>query len=155
MPKAKKAKHIPVPRHWSKDIKNERKNIIKAIIKGRKAGLTWNKVSQDIYNRGNIYISPSALQQRWTHYFHHVNKPVVTELVPVGGPPSSYTVGGGIQPKTSDHLALVKMVKGIKAKVNELDEQFTKAFAGVIKLEKVIKNLRNEVNSLREACEII
>ena len=172
----KKTKHVPVRRHWTQD--NERENVMKAIIKGRKAGLTWSEVSQDIYNRGNIYISPSALQQRWTHFVngrkvsgtHYMSKnEEVVKVVKVAKARKTKTSPDHLPlpnitdhlplPNITDHLSLAKIIESmiegkvaaaianVKTKVNELDEQFTKVFSGIIKLEKIINNLRDEVNS--------
>lgn len=182
----KKTKHVPVRRHWTQD--NERENVMEAIIKGRKAGLTWSEVSQDIYNRGNIYISPSALQQRWTHFVngrkvsgtHYMSKnEEVVKVVKVAKARKTKTSPDqGLLaelrtlklplpnitdhlplPNITDHLSLAKIIESmiegkvaaaianVKTKVNELDEQFTKVFSGIIKLEKIINNLRDEVNS--------
>jgi len=173
----KKTKHVPVRRHWTQD--NERENVMEAIIKGRKAGLTWSEVSQDIYNRGNIYISPSALQQRWTHFVngrkvsgtHYMSKnEEVVKVVKVAKVakarkttpdhlPLPNITDHLPLPNITDHLSLAKIIESmiegkvaaaianVKTKVNELDEQFTKVFSGIIKLEKIINNLRDEVNS--------
>jgi hypothetical protein len=168
MPKAKK-KHVK--RHWTQD--SERKNVMQVILKGRKAGLTWNEVSQVVYDKGDIYISPAALQQRWAYHNNNdkkeknvkkylPKKKVLADLKNVGDKIVGLAPDIKVEKTTKttpDHFALAKMIEGmiedkvaavlvnVKTKVNELDEQFTKAFSGIIKLEKVIKVLRDEVNS--------
>ena len=156
----KKTKHVR--RHWTQD--NERENVMKAIIKGRKAGLTWSEVSKDIYNRGDIYVSPPALQQRWMYYMsknEEVDEEVakVVKVVKVAKARKTKTTPDQSIPNIPDHVSLAKTIEGmiegkvaaaianVKTKVNELDEQFTKVFSGIIKLEKIINNLRDEVNS--------
>jgi hypothetical protein len=152
----KKTKHVR--RHWTQD--NERENVMKAIIEGRKAGLTWSEVSQDIYNRGNIYVSPSALQQRWTHSSKNEEVVKVVKVAKVAKARKTKTTPDHLPlPNITDHLSLAKIIESmiegkvaaaianVKTKVNELDEQFTKVFSGIIKLEKIINNLRDEVNS--------
>ncbi len=56
------------------------KKIMKVILKGRSNGLKWREICKQVKDKFNIYVSTSALQQRY-QYFMKMNNSFTTATV--------------------------------------------------------------------------